>query len=470
MCFCWQVSAEPVSLSQIASLCLKHNPQIRLAKINLAIAQREYEASEFDFDWNLTASYAQKNEHIPSSSIYEFTSYRMQTMGPSIGATHKFLPGTTFDASFQALEINTTSNTTLFKKRKQMGGQVTLEQPLLKGFGKSANTDKMQKAQLKIRRYQALLDDTIETELFETAKIFLDLYQALENLKMKESDLEYSQEILNLDEKRYSLGKKGKIDYLTSLAEFKKKQALIEDAKFEVYDQRLRLAQKTTSPDEDIHPQEGEPILQDILDQAWPGKKVKNMMDENLPALLALRIEAEESQVDVAKARNDRLPDISLKLGYTSSGLATHFDQAFNHVTNATFPGFEVSINFSYPLGNSKGNGGFNAASQQFHQANMSYQKKKKEIEDEAITIFNNYKQAKVSIKSLELQLASLKTVREYKTKLYHLDKISGLELHKAQNEYLELALQKNIAQMRLLESYFKELKLQGESLRSNFM
>ncbi|MBT3237033.1 MAG: TolC family protein [Bdellovibrionales bacterium] len=449
---------------QVVELVVNNSTRVELARINLALAKSEIPASLYPFDWNLSVNIGQKSEHLPSASIYENQSYRQSTFGPSVGATRLFQNGVELDMSIQFLEYDTSSATTLFTQRKQMGASLSLNIPLLKGRGQSVNTTDYNLALLKQEKYQAKLADRLDQSVLKALEYLLKLYELRKEVELKERDMEYSKSILDFDHARYKTGKLSRVDYLNSQALYQKKVGLLEVAKLKAYNQDILLQKEIFPP----HIAGTTTILPKVtLTDRHPLSPFAPMDLGHLPSIIVEKIGYRERQVELFEAKNGLLPELDLEIALSNSGLGSEAATAFDQVATNRYFNWEVALNFSWIFGN--------------HQALGSVAAKQARLRKAVTTRRSLFRQklqkwrsTRAEMKKLEEGLAQIDGQREvahalleFKLEQYKLQHVSSLELAQAQQDLLKISQERNSKLVKLGQTYNQLMALNGKLYKS---
>jgi outer membrane protein TolC len=442
---------------QVIKLAIKNSTKIELSRINLALADSELPAAHYPFDWNLTLNLGKKSEHLPSSSIYEGGSYRQHTFGPSAGMTRLFTNGIELDMSLQFLEYQTTSATTLFSKRKQLGSSATINVPLIKGRGYRVNTIDLQLANLKQKKYQAKLADRILETVQKALEHLLTLYQLREDVTLKEQDLNYSKKILDFDRARFAVGKISRLDYLNSQALYQKKIGLLEAARLKAYNRDM-LLQKEIFPPHITGTVTLHPKLQ--LKESYPSIPAIPRKLGILPSVLIEKVAYQEAQVDIFEAKNGLLPQVDLNIALSNSGLGAEASTAIDQVTQNKFFNWEIGLNLSWIFGNYQAKGTMLQKSEKLNRAVVNRRALFREKLQKWRTTKSEMVKLVEGVVQLKGQITAASSLLEYKLKQYKLQEISSLELAQAQQDMLQASQDYNAKMVKLAQTRYQLLAL----------
>ena len=180
-----QVLSKTLNQRAIIDLCLKNNPEIKLAMIDYKLAKAEIMGSKNDFDYNFSASLFQKRETSLPNLTYERFELTEKSRGYSIGFSKKFDIGANVELSYQNIRFTTNSINILIPKRVQGAALLSVEFPLLKGFGRKYNENQYFISKDKMREYKEALKKEVSNEIRETLKLSWDIIKKDSELREK---------------------------------------------------------------------------------------------------------------------------------------------------------------------------------------------------------------------------------------------------------------------------------------------
>jgi outer membrane protein TolC len=200
----------------------------------------------------------------------------------------------------------------------------SFNQPLLRNFGpKMSRRDiiiSQNNRDISERQLQSVLLETV----FKVEQAYWNLIYAIENLKVKQQSLELARDLLSKNKREVEVGMVAPIEILSAEAEVATREADILQAEIAVTNSEDLL--KTII---NIEAEEGSSPA-GIVPSDQPTQEARSVsLDEALrtamemrPDLQATRVGLKNKELNVAYAKNQTLPDLSLYTSYWSPGIS----------------------------------------------------------------------------------------------------------------------------------------------------
>ena len=258
-----------------------------------------------------------------------------------------FPSGATASLAFNNASLSNNS-TVLLNDYWQSDLAVTLNQPLLKNFGRenteaAINISRISKS-ASLERFTSRLLNTVA----QVRQEYYNLYDQQEQLAVKKSSLELAQKILAETKSRVAAGVLPAMEI--SNAEFgvagREKDLL--DAERQVKDQEDTVRLLLQLSDQ----RELKPVDRPRLDP------VPVNTDQAIKRALANpEIREQKKNLEISKLQtrifgNNTKPDLSLAASNSLTGLDRRYQEDLEKVGAMTYPVWSVGLNFTYPLGN----------------------------------------------------------------------------------------------------------------------
>lgn len=355
-----------LSLEACVQAVLSGNVTLRLGQLDTAAqAQSVIEAfGAFDPELYASASTADREEPTASS----FQAPRNQSVSGAAGLRGLLRSGMTYDLGYTMAWNKQSPSNPFFGFNPTLSSDLTLNltQPLLRGFGATANEQPVEQARLLVVRadldYDALLQETVLAAI----RGYWTLYRSRAERSTAQAALEVAEELVRNNQRRLDAGVMTRLDVLTAQAEAaRRREALIR-------------AQNSVGRDEDALKLLLSPGAQP---RDWQGEIVPTsaagLRAEPLPGeeeivlaafetrsdLRALEVDLSVADLELAVAGNRRRPRLDLVGSYGYGGLDG--DTAGNNQTNRKlwadtlaqirdreFDQWSVGLDFARPIGN----------------------------------------------------------------------------------------------------------------------
>jgi outer membrane protein TolC len=232
------------------------------------------------------------------------------------------------------LQVGMTNNRTssnfgffnLYNPFLQSALNVTITQPLLRGFGNLANTRLIIEAKRTIKVGMSQLEQQVMATTTQVSNDYWELVYARENVKVEQTALEVSQQLYDENSRRLQIGTLSSLDVLTAQSQLASdKQALVQAQSVQLQAETTLLNDIARNPlDSPLltaeiipttlisTPNTGENVrIEDAVREAW----------QKRPELRQAALNLENAATDVKVTKNELLPSVSVFGEYVASGL-----------------------------------------------------------------------------------------------------------------------------------------------------
>jgi outer membrane protein len=253
------------------------------------------------------------------------------------------------------LQVGMTNNRTstnfgsfnLYDPFLQSALNVTITQPLLRGFGNLANTRLIIEAKRTIKVGISQLEQQVMATTTQVSNDYWELVYARENVKVEQTALGVSQQLYDENSRRLQIGTLSSLDVLTAQSQLASdKQALVQAQSVQLQDETTLLNDITRNPlDSPLlnaeiipttlisTPNTGENVrIADAVREAW----------EKRPELRQAALNLENAATDVKMTKNELLPSVNIFGEYVASGLGGVQTSTTSTATGAFAPGLPV--------------------------------------------------------------------------------------------------------------------------------
>jgi outer membrane protein TolC len=229
---------------------------------------------------------------------------------------------------------------------------LTLTQPLLKGFGRTTTDQGILLAVIASNANRYLLELQTVTVSQTVINAYWNLVSAREQLVVAQESLQLARDLNERNTIQVQVGTLAPLEIVQSQAAIASREQGIITAQQAIGDAAdgLRLAMNLP---QDLWQYELLPTTPPETDT------IQIDLDESIKTGLAGRLEVRQEQLNVDRAklnldvaRINLLPTLNLTANYNLSGLSTSYGTSLNQVTAFDFPGWTIGLHFVYPIQN----------------------------------------------------------------------------------------------------------------------
>ena len=260
----------------------------------------------------------------------------------NVSYTQGFHTGTSVQIAFDNVRSSTNSPATIFNPAVQSTLAVTIQQPLLNGFGILANTRYIIEAKNTLKVADSQFAQQVIATISAVQNDYWELVFARENVKVEEAAVAVSNKLYEDNKKQLQIGTMAPLDVLTAESE------LATDTQNLIVAQTNKLQQETVLLNA-ITRNPTAPSLQNV--EVVPTTPIANPnITENLPLMDAVQeawqkrpeifqadLNLKNAEIEVKATRNGLLPALNLVGQYSATGLAGN-----TIVQNHTQTGFQA--------------------------------------------------------------------------------------------------------------------------------
>lgn len=341
-----------LSLEECRALALEHNLDLRVALINPTTSELRLTEEEAAFEALFTAGFSRSETDQPTSSNLDGSQTRRD--GYDLGVSIPLRSGGTIDFSLPFSRFQTDNIFSTLNPAYNSDFQISYSQPLLRNFGRRANTFGIRIAALESQIAQALAKLEVIRTLASVDRAYWDLYAAQKLLEVRRSQYELAVEQLERAERRVRAGDAAEIEITRAQSGVADRLEAIILAETDVRQRQRALKVILNAPGLEI---DGAPYLEIGSDpdpvpyELDSERLVAAAMDMRMELLeLELRLAQDESTIEFR--RNQQLPSFAFDYTYRYNGLGSSFDDSFDTLTDGDFADWTLGFNFQTPIGN----------------------------------------------------------------------------------------------------------------------
>ncbi len=383
------LEAEPVrrkieiSVEDAIRIALSNNLDLQLEEQARASALEEVAIAASIFDPLFATNFSHARFRTPTvdalSGVSGLAPVPVVLVNPYISQQYDFgfngllPPGTTY--SLEAIDRRDDtpdSGFFGFNPRNQTAIRAEIVQPILKGFGTSANVADLLKAETSRRIADHRLYRLLQTTVATVENSYWNFAFAEADLRVKEEALVEAQTLLDINRQKLAVGKGKEIDVIGDEANIEtQKSGIIEsrvalrnaqDTLLDLLNYRAVLqAERSAASEprlalyEDVQvvttsPLESRPYPVDV--ESAVGRALSDRAD-----LIQAELELRSADIEVDRRKNQLLPKLNVTGSWTQSGLDENLHESVDSLGSGRFYDWSVGVAFEYPWGNRRERG-----------------------------------------------------------------------------------------------------------------
>src|SRR5664280_197742 len=347
----------PLSLDDCRRLALAHNLVLRAERETLAAAgflrQAEMGAFEPDFGAAASQEYNQRLNTVEQTISQGTTVFQEKNKLYSTGIEGLSPTGARYNIGYSVHDLNNNLRVLptdpLLRQYETFFG-VTLTQPLLKDAGLSATLAHLRLARedekiarQEFRRQLLVVVGSVES-------VYWDLYVAQERLGLRLTSVAAAEKLLAENQDRVHEGKMAEIELVEAEAGRAQRRSAASEAQQHLIEVSGRLrtlfAEPVDEPNRVLHASDVPPPL------GPPPAIVDALRDSVMlhPEYLSRLHRAEQENIRIAYARNQRWPQVDLKASYGQNGLGSDFEGSWDDLDHHLHESWSVGIELRIPV------------------------------------------------------------------------------------------------------------------------
>ncbi len=320
-----QKKEKALSLEDCILKAMENNLNVAVEVLNPELADISVSRAMENFLPSLSFGYSMQNTNSPSISFIEGEEKISADYSDYSASIFQRIPtGGEFSISLESYKNDSNQKFLSVNPRYSSTLRFNFTQPLLKNFGLKISRREIIIAKnnrdISENQLKGILMDTI----YDVESAYWNFVYSIENLKAKRQSLRLAQDLLAKNKREVDVGTLAPIEILSAQSEVASREADILQAEAMVKNNEdllktiINLAAEEKGVEVNIIP----------VDKPAFAKKEVNLEDalltalENRPDLRANRIDVKNKEIDVSYARNQLLPDLSVRASYWSPGLS----------------------------------------------------------------------------------------------------------------------------------------------------
>lgn len=451
------------------AMALKNNSEINVKRIspliedaNVLIQKARFEPS-ISFDFTMEDN----TELSTSSSLLSMNPSKARTNIFNLGYDQKLVTGTELGINFYNTRLGSNSPVQSMNPYFDSEAEVTITQPLLKGFGILVNkADFLIAKNNKLRSRQDFAQEVINV-VTNVKRSYYDLQYNREQYRIAETSVKRVQSLHEINKEKYAKGLASDVDLLESESEVARMEEALAAAEGAVKSAEDNLKLITNLVDSVEFWNAKIVLLDKISYEKYDPELVDAVLKAfgHRPDYESAKIDLYNKDISVAFNKNGVLPTLDLVGSYGLNGLGKNFQKDMGHVGGGKYDNWVIGVSVNIPLFNDEGKGNYQKSKLQKEQSLISFKRLEQEIilevRDAVRNVDIKYRMLEASIKSKTSQeknytaqeerfkaglvsthdiidyqerlaraeLNYIKSVMDYKTSLIELARVEGMTL-----------------------------------------
>ncbi|MDP2913642.1 MAG: TolC family protein [Candidatus Omnitrophota bacterium] len=396
-----------IGMVDCVAMALKNNSDILIKKIVPQIEDSNVRIQKSRFEPNLSFDWAMEDTtDLSTTTLSGFKTTKTRTGRFDFGFDEKFVTGTELNLDFFNTRTRSNSAIQTLNPEFDSEAQVTITQPLLKGFGIIVNkADFLIAKNNRLKSAQDFRQEVIKV-LTDVKKNYYDFQYTQEQYKVAQVSLKRVQNLHDINKEKYAKGLASNVDLLQSESEV---------ARFE---EALLAAEKDMKLAEDnlkfITNLVDDPGLWNaniiLLDGISYERKDAKLIDaiilafDHRPDYEAAKFDLKNRDISVIFYRNNMLPRLDLTGSFGLNGLGKTFEKDMGNVGGGKYQDWLVGVTFRLPLFSDEEKGKYEKSKFEKLQALIAFKRLEQKIilqvRDKVRKVEINYKMLEASKKS----------------------------------------------------------------------
>jgi len=393
-----------MTLRECVDLALQRNQDIEIAQYLPWKADADVMSAKGEFDPILSgnATYIRAQQQT-SSEVRTYGGVSALDLYRTSGSTSlggKLGWGTVYNVDLSMSKEETTYNR--FIEEWSGGLTLTLSQPLLRGFGRSANLAYVRRAKTARIQAEAQLRGQVMNTVAEIIKAYWDLAGAVESVRVREEALASAERLLDVNEKRYALKMASALEVTQAKAGVATRQSDLISARAQARNAADALKNLINLRYEDIlSPVNIVPTDQPSLKEVdLSEEKSFALALENRPEVHSAELTIKQAEIELARAENNLLPRLDIQGSVSQGGRGHYPSDVFDGIQERRDNSYSVGVQGSVPIGNRAARGAYHRAQLEKREAEQRLEKIKQDIMLNVRVALRNVATARILVES----------------------------------------------------------------------
>ncbi|MEY2877718.1 MAG: hypothetical protein RLZZ15_98 [Verrucomicrobiota bacterium] len=347
-------STPPLALDDCIARAMRKNFDLQIQGLTTDITRETLNISKATFDATLNASTSRTlNQSASTTSTLDGTALvgpRSDNTTTSVGVTQLLgQTGATVGLSANTTRAATNSRNAIFNPQFATGVSATVSQPLLRNAGSTVSRATVERNLIGLSIATLNYRSRVLTVVRDTENAYHNLVSARENLRIRKLSLELSQKLYDENIARRASGTMTDLDVLTAEVGVANARRAVIQSEQTVTNQEDILLNLTGPADFTQRP--GPVAFKDYAEALPTFDLAYKAARENSPDYLATVATIKQSEIDLAVAKQNRLPTLNLNgsLGYTNTDRS--YSDVIGNLVDRHGNNWSLGLVYSMPLG-----------------------------------------------------------------------------------------------------------------------
>ena len=433
-----------LTLKDSIIFALQNNYEIRIAKIDPKIKEKDITVAKSEYDPTLKVTGETEDSETPSNSQLQvglggqLADFRQDRNTLNATAEKLLETGATFTLAFTLeQQFLDPSPFAFFNPFATSSIEAKITQPLLKNAGIFYNRSDIYIARNDKKRSILELKETAIEVINSVQKAYWELVKAIEELRVKRKSLERAEDLLKKNKIQVEVGTLAPIEVLVAEDGVASQLEGVIVAENNILDREDDLKKVINLGDN--------PVLSDVsivpLDRASLEIRDVSIAEsikialENRPEVFEQDLDIENARIKVKQQKNQLLPKLDFEAGIRYNGLNANKGNAIDSAFSQDFQSEFFGVSLEVPLGNREARSNYSKAKLEERQTVFNTRKVEQEIVVEVRKavrqVKTNVERIKASKKAEELARARL----EAEEKKFNVGRSTSLEIIRAQED-----------------------------------
>ena len=443
-----------ITINEAILLCLENNRSLVVQRLNPSIRQtsEDRERAVFDPEINADVSAGRVKGERPAGSGTGTEKFDTNAAEGIISLQQYFPTGTSvaLEGSTRMDDFSRYDNS-FYSTRLGM----TVNQALLRGYGRDVNLARLQQARLDTRMSEYELRGFTEFLVAEVERTYWDYALARRQIDIVEESIYVARQQLNETEALIAVGRLAKAELAAVQAEVATQEQSLIEAEANKETIRLRLLRLINPAgqnfwDRQIHlihqPTLSQIKLEDVEQYVAVSMRMRPLLNE-------ARLKILSNDLELVRTKNGLLPLMDLFVTLGKSGYANSFGRSFGNIDENSYDAL-AGVRFSYPI--------FNRDAKALHRrALLTREQSQKALENLSQLVEVDVRTAYIEVNRNKQQIAASKATRKFneekfraETERLRVGKSTSFLVAQAQRDLLV----SQIAEVRAVANYIKAM------------
>ena len=350
-------TAPPFTLEEAIALALQKNFDLQIQAYTVDNAKDNVAIQEAAFDPTINASALRSlSQAASATSALDGTTRegpRNDNTRFTAGATLPRIPATNGSLSINTNLTRGATNSSNALVNPSFGNTIsaTLNQPILRDFGRQAATAALDRARIGMNVASINYRSRVLAVISDAENAYYNLVATRETLRIRQLTLQNNQRFLDESMARRTTGVATDLDVLSADVQVANGRRSVIQAEQNVRDAEDRLLNLINVPNFDVRV--GSVAFEDYKagapNFAESYRRARNYYPDTLSAEETLK----QLTIDLETARRNTLPDLDLNatLGYSARATNQGYEQAISNLPREHGNNWQIGLNYSMPWG-----------------------------------------------------------------------------------------------------------------------